>query len=243
MRQLVSRLPSHVSGSLSVNSAGVFARGFSTEMRQNEDSLPFIQRQYVARRVKGTGGSREYLLLPPNTAVKDAKRDESLIAATLFSHRNIVFGARSCKEEYSILDLCPPLLTMAIRDAGIDGEQPQALASLAGLNQWVKDSLQSRVSSELEILRSSDPTGFDAVQSIATGIPRPGQERIGLGTFQDAEKGWKKIAAEFVELGLSQEASLYQKEGARLVAIEHLADKNPKYLASAGGAMARLFFV
>jgi hypothetical protein len=41
----------------------------------------------------------------------------------------------------------------------------------------------------------------------------------------------------------SQEAELYQAAGGQLVGIEYLADQQPSYLQSAGGAMARFFFL
>lgn len=218
------------------------------------DDLGYIRKHYVVHKRGDIGngsGSREYLLLPPHRTIKDAMEDKSLKAASLMAHRNIIFGARvfvphdnHLQQPYSLRSgICLPLVDRAVQDAGENGEQPQAIASLAGLCSWVTKCLETGESAELETLRSTDAISFDAVQSIATGIPKPGNPGIGIGTYRDAEAGWKKLATEFVNLGLSDEAALYRERGARLVAIEHLADKNPRYLASAGGAMARLFFL
>ena len=206
--------------------------------------LRYIQKNYqVQRRGDPDYGSREYLLLPPGATIQDDKQDDSPAVAKLLAHRNIIFGARPL-HGFSMKEVCLPLVDQAVDDAGANGEQPQAIASLTGLCDWVKNCLESSSGSEqLEILRSSHPSALEAVQAIATGIPRAGHSVVGVGTFRDAEEGWKKLAKEFVELELSEEASLYQERGARLVGIEHLADRNPDYLASAGGAMARLFFL
>ncbi len=200
--------------------------------------LETIQNQYIVHRRGDAGyGSREYLLVPPNVVP-----DKSTAAATLLAHRNIVFGARSLLG-YPMKEVCSPLVDQAVRDAGENGEQPQAIASLAGLCDWVKECLDSRASKQLELLRASDPLTWEAVVAVATGIPRPGHTVVGVGTFRDAEEGWKQLAKEFVELELSEEAELYRHQGARLVGIEHLADRNPEYLVSSGGAMARFFFL
>jgi hypothetical protein len=210
----------------------------------NPVDLEYIRKQYKVRRRGDSGyGSREYLLLPPNMTPEDAQLDPSLPAAALLAHRNIIFGARAL-HGFAMKDVCYPLVDKAVQDASENGEQPQAIASLTGLCDWVKECIETSSGSEqLESLRSNDPGSFEAVQSIATGIPRPGHSVVGVGTFRDAEEGWKTLAKEFVALELSEEAELYMLRGARLVGIEHLADRNPDYLASAGGAMARLFFL
>ena len=95
----------------------------------------------------------------------------------------------------------------------------------------------------LERLHHHDPAGLEAVRAIVTGIPREGHSVVGQGTYRDAEQAWKAFASEYVELGLASEASLYKEHGGKLVSIEHMADQNPVYLKSAGGAMARMFFV
>jgi hypothetical protein len=220
-------------------------------------NLDYIQKYYVVHRRGDPGhGSREYLLLPPDATAEDLV-DPSLkqAAGALLAHRNVLFGARSFCDDYSLSQVCLPLVEVAMKDAGENGEQPQAIASLAGLSEWVQrclddetasDATSSSSSSSHELFRlqtSDDPTAYEAVRSIATGIPRQGHSVVGIGTYRDGEEGWKALAREFVELELCEEANLYQQQGGKLVAIEHMADKNPDYLQTAGGAMARLFFL
>lgn len=216
----------------------VTSRFSSTEL-----DLPYVQQKYQVHRRGDDGyGSREYMLLPPNATPEDAVNDGSINVAALLAHRNIVFGARSF-QGFALQEVCPPLVDMAVRDAGENGEQPQAIASLSGLCSWVEACLESKESLELESLRSMDPNAFEAVKAIATGVPRKGHSVVGAGTYRDGEDGWKKLATEYVERDLAEEASLYRSLGARVVGIEHLADRNPEYLSSAGGAMVRLFFL
>ena len=80
------------------------------------------------------------------------------------------------------------------------------------------------------------------VTAIATGIPREGHRVVGQGTFRDGEAGWEALAEEFINKELAEEVELYRAREGTVVGIEHLADTNPQYLKSAGGAMARLFF-
>ena len=98
-------------------------------------------------------------------------------------------------------------------------------------------------SEELDRLQREDSLSFEAVQAIATGIPRKGHSVVGIGTYRDGELGWKALSREFIERKLSEEVNLYANRGGRVVEIEHMADQNPRYLKSAGGAMARLFFL
>jgi hypothetical protein len=212
--------------------------------------LDYIQKYYVVHRRGDPGhGSREYLLLPPDATPEDLV-DPSLKkgAGALLAHRNVLFGARSfC--DYSLSQVCLPLVDLAMKDAGENGEQPQAIASLAGLSEWVQscfDEKSDATSNSHELARlqtSDDSTAYEAVRAIATGIPRQGHSVVGIGTYRDGEEGWKALAREFVELELCEEANLYQQRGGKLVAIEHMADKNPDYLQTAGGAMARMFFL
>jgi hypothetical protein len=175
------------------------------------------------------------MLIPPGG-------ESSNKVAALLAHRNMMFGART----YEGLDLqvCHKLIPVALEDCAKEGEQPQAIASLAGLCDYVQECLENHHNSRvLEALQATDRKGLEAVQAIATGVPREGHSVVGIGTYRDGEMGWKAIAKEFVELKRSPEVELYKKHGAQLVAIEHLADKNPDYLKTAGGAMARMFFL
>lgn len=76
--------------------------------------------------------------------------DDSLVIASLRAHRNILFGAKvhdnnnnNNKNEkskaYTVADVCPPLVHVALEDAGHNGEQPQAMSTLHGLCEWVQN--------------------------------------------------------------------------------------------------------
>ena len=182
-------------------------------------------------------GSREYVLLPPHLPLAEATRSDEI--ARLRAHRNIMFGAQAADEELEIT--CRPLLEAALDDCSLQGEQVQALSTLHGLSAWVADCCHQKQSSQ--VLSKLDPVVREAVQAIATGLPRPGHSVVGQGTFRDGAAGWQALAEEFITLQLSPECRLYQAHGAQLLTVEHLADRQPAYLASAGGAMARFVFL
>lgn len=191
-------------------------------------------------------GSREYVLLPVEVSPDELKADPNLKLASIRAHRNVVFGARILREDGgSLVDLCGPLLDAALVDASGPGEQPQALSSLAGLCLWVTRSIEGTEESEVlkKLETGDDVEAFEAVKAIATGVPRPGHNVVGDGTYRDGGKGWQALAQEFVQLEKSDEVKLYLSRGGTLVAVEHLADQSEEYLRSAGGAMARFFFV
>jgi hypothetical protein len=119
----------------------------------------------------------------------------------------------------------------------------QAMSTLHGLSEWVVDCLTEPESSAALQGFKEDILVFEAVQAIATGVPRLGHSVVGQGTLRDGEFGWTALATEFVRLGLSEEGRVYQAHRAELVSIEHLADMQPTYLKTAGGAMARLVFI
>lgn len=93
---------------------------------------------------------------------------------------------------------------------------------------------------------------LEAVTSIATNTPRPGHSVLGAGTYRDAQDPWIHLAWEYTQLsnpwdescraGL-EELMVYKSRSGEVSAIEHLAHREQGYLKSAGGAMARLFFV
>ncbi len=206
--------------------------------------IAFILEHYrIHRREKegSQGFSREYLLLPPDIYVPQVLQDPSLPAAALFAHRNVLFGARSF-HGYDLQDVCLPLVRAALEEseASEPGQQPQAVASLSGLSEWVAGCFESQ---ESKILQTLDESSLEAVKAIATGIPRPGHSVVGQGTFRDGQKAWEELGREYASKGLSKETSLYEAEGGKLVNIEHLADQSPDNMKSAGGAMARLFFL
>ena len=197
----------------------------------------------VHRRGDPDYGTREYLLLPANATLEQVKIDPRLSIASLFAYKNIIFGARvqqfNPSLSFDILEACKPLLEAALIDAGDVGEQPQAMASLAGLCQFV----QTCVEKDDIILKGIDDISLEACKAIASGVPRPGHSVVGAGTFRDGQAGWDVLAREFIKRNLAQEVNLYKSLGGELVGIEHLADKSDAYIKTAGGAMCRLFFV
>jgi hypothetical protein len=193
----------------------------------------------VHKRGDTTGyGSREYLLLPPTATLEQVKVDPKVSIASLFAHKNIIFGAK-VNDSFDMIEACSPLLQAALHDAADVGEQPQAVASLAGLCNFVENCLEQ----EDPILKELDSLSLEACTAIATGIPRAGHSMVGFGTFRDGQDGWEILAKEFVNRNLSQEANLYKTQGGELVRVEHLADDSEAYMKTAGGAMSRLFFV
>ena len=220
-------------------------RSFSST-QSDLPELAFILENFTVHRIQNNeNGPTEYILVPPETPI-DFSVDPSAKFASIYRHRNIMFAARSFRPQYSVEDICLPLVEVALQEATENnpGEQPQAIASLKGLCKWVDSAVQGSVhSTELARLQQNDKAGFEAVQAIATGVPRSGHSVVGMGTYRDGAEGWKALAKEFVETSMSDECNLYQKRDARLVDIEHLADRSPSYLQSAGGAMARFFFL
>lgn len=156
------------------------------------------------------------------------------------------------KPDLDLVEACQKLVGVAKDDASAHGEQPQALASLHGLCDWVTSCINKDGEGSLEltkIIHRRDETGddviYEAVKAIATGTPRPGHRVVGVGTYRDGKVGWEALAKEFAttQAKLAEEAELYRSMGGELVAVEYLADRSEKYLKSAGGAMARFFFL
>jgi len=217
-----------------------FAQGCSLAQRSTFTSTVFPD-AIVHVRGDTPYGSREYILLPPHVALLDA---DKMKIATLRAHRNILFAAKSNNVNYDTPDICIRLVDAALEDAAAQGEQPQAIAGLHGLCDWIRDSLAGTIDNQLlDEIKESDPISFEAVQAIATGQPRPGHSVVGEGTYRDGQEAWKQLAREYVKQGMAPECILYKKRGAELVDIEHLADTKPDYMKAAGGAMARLFFL
>jgi hypothetical protein len=161
------------------------------------------------------------LLLPAHATLEQVKVDPKVSIASLFAHKNILFGAR-VQHSFDLVPACPPLLQAALQDASMVGEQPQAMASLAGLCSFVETCFETNDT----ILSAPHPVALDACKAIATGIPRPGHSVVGVGTFRDGRAGWDVLAREFVMRGLAPEANLYKSNGGEVVNIEHLADKS-----------------
>lgn len=171
-------------------------------------------------------------------------------------------------KQRKLAEVCAPLLKAALEDASVEGEQPQAMATLHGLCDWVTKCLEqddnssnegsdssstysSKALQEIKTEYDDNMLTYHAIRAMATGIPREGHSVVGQGTFRDGEKGWEALAQEFLEIPhpdggnkmLAEEVDLYRSNGGTVVAIEHLADTKPDYLRSAGGTMVRLFFL
>jgi hypothetical protein len=216
--------------------------------KSNEQSSPspsFV----IHKRGDHPYGSREYLLMPAHVgsmSLHDKVLEDAGKVAGLFAHRNIVFGAYTVDPHAVLAEVCQPLLHMALMDASGPGEQAQALATLHGLCQWVQECMEGKKTSKaLHVLKEENNIAYEACRAIAYGVPRPGHSVLGVGTFRDGKDGWDVLAKEFIQLKLSPECQLYESSGfeAQLVGIDHLADTRPAYVKSAGGAMARYFFV
>lgn len=101
-------------------------------------------------------GVRKYLLLPRSTQESISYQDrqqqqQQNVIASLHANKNIIFGAKlhgsiSTLETRvyvsDFLSACGPLLNVAKEDASMNGQQPQALATLNGLCSWVNECLE-----------------------------------------------------------------------------------------------------
>mmetsp|Transcript_11051 Transcript_11051/g.16103 ORF Transcript_11051/g.16103 Transcript_11051/m.16103 type:complete len:287 (+) Transcript_11051:88-948(+) len=211
------------------------------------------------------------------------EKPDPVTIASICVKRNIIFGARqhvksTSKEEgkndKGLVKTCLPLLKRGLELAGSEGNQPQGLATLNGLSAYCRRALNNPETSEamVELMDLAQNKGdessaiiLEAVQAVATQVPRKGHIIVGDGTYQDARPGWTKLAEEYATLrgpgnekdktiddGISNgvddfnlvegEPQLFQKMGATLVNIEYIGDENPRYWIQSGGAMARFFF-
>ncbi|KAL7580990.1 hypothetical protein ACA910_005803 [Epithemia clementina (nom. ined.)] len=86
---------------------------------------------------------------------------------------------------------------------------------------------------------------LEAVCALATGISRPADSpNMRKPTLlTDGRFPWEALAREFVQKQPSDECQLYITAGGELVEVQHDAEQSPKYMAAAGGAMARFFFM
>jgi hypothetical protein len=128
-----------------------------------------------------------------------------------------VFGAKVVNKTLgSISNVCPRLL-----DAAIVTGATRARSTLHGLSNWV---LKERLP-----LPADD---YNTTQvKLLTEICKGNLEKYDPNL-------WEPLARDFCELGLGEEANLYlQKEGSKLVGIEHLTDVGD-FSNESGGAMA-----
>ena len=128
--------------------------------------------------------------------------------------------------------------------------------AIKNLNKSDKPRSKQRISNKSKSYSIGNETQrlqqLEAVTAIATNTPRPGHSVLGAGTYRDAEDPWIHLAWEYTQLsnpwdefcrdGL-EELMVYKSRSGEVSAIEHLAHREQGYLKSAGGAMARLFFV
>jgi hypothetical protein len=183
------------------------------------DAVVDLSRAVVKARGDLPYGSREYRLLVPTlssqsrTTLTGSTIDSLVVVARLRAHRNIIFGATVVADAFAtpggfpsttttqhhvvplvprLVDVCSPLVALALRDAGSQGEQPQAMATLHGLSAWVRSCLQeedddsslvpllspqcdSHVLLQLarrQPMTEADRVALEAVRAIATGVPR-----------------------------------------------------------------------
>lgn len=202
---------------------------------------------------KNPNGPRQYILVPDGTPLDLAKKVDKLHLARLSADGNLIFHAKVVQRSLgSHSHVCKTLLEMALTDLSSGGETPQALASLDGLCDAVSDAIRSEgqemeesgsnIPSILAALKANDEKSYEAIKSIATGIPREGHSVVGQGTYRDGEQGWKKLAEEYVSSGTASEAQLFIANGAKLIGIEHLADTSSEGLMDAGGSLAKFHF-
>jgi hypothetical protein len=182
-------------------------------------------------------GSRQYRVVD---------KSQQTVIASIHAHRNIIFGAKIHQQGHSLVESCRTILSEAVHDAGSNGEQPQSIAAMNGLCEWVIRQGLERPESTNKTIQSLTDFQLEAVRAIATGVPRAGHSVVGPGTHRDAGDAWESLARDYIQCKTEaddDECVLYQANGGQLVAIELLADTKPEYLISAGGAMARFFLL
>lgn len=224
-------------------------QSFRSFFASSTDHTTLLENAVIHRILSNEGddvyGSREYALIPQDIPVELAIKDSKLKLASIRANRNIIFGAKVITKSIGDMqEVCGGLVDVALEDASSQGEQPQGLATLHGLSDWVVRGINEQEDIKvLTTLQERDPQTYEAVVAIATGVPRESHTVVGMGTFRDGQYGWGELAKEFVKRKLGDEVKLYESKGGELVAIEHLADHSEEYIKSAGGAMARFFFL
>ena len=216
-----------------------------TFFASSTDHTTLVEQAVVHRIGDDAYGTREYVLVPNNIPLEFVKKDGKLKLASLHAKQNVIFGAKvNTRSIGSMVDVCGSLMDAALQDAASQGEQPQGLASLDGLCEWVAKGIADEEEIELlEKIQNNDPKSYEAVVAIATGVPRESHTVVGMGTFRDGQYVWGELAKEFVRRKLGEEPVLYESKGGEMVSIEHLADHSEGYIETAGGAMARFFFL
>ena len=211
-------------------------------------------------------GSETFTLLPRGIQIDSDVDDGELMGviksariASLRRSQDVIFGASVDAPDLDLFSACRPLVESALNSVGEMGKQPQAVAALHGLCDWVVRRLdegdetpggESGTLPELRRAAEGDGeigrkarTSLEAVRAIATGEPRPGHSVLGAGTYRDGREAWEGLAREYAMTPGAEEVALYRWGGGEVVAVEYLADTSAAYLRSAGGSMIRLFFL
>lgn len=176
--------------------------------------------------------AREYVLAPADIPLEFVMRDPKLKLASLFANKNVIFGGQVKTVNIGgMVDVCGRLVDAALEDASLQGQRPQGLATLRGLCEWVVKGINGEHDIPLlNTLRNVDPTMYEAVVTVATGLE---EESHGMDPFRHGQHGWEE---------LEEEATLYLSKGGELTTIEPWARTSESGLRHAGGAMAKFLF-
>lgn len=148
---------------------------------------------------------------------------------------SILFGAKVVNSTLGApKDVCGRLVDAALQDGG---STVRAQSSLRGLSEWVQDGLNQPQNSSCETLASLDDA---TVQVLRDGMVAYDTDNKSKNPDKNAalfESVWDKLARDFLQQKLGDEAALYQSKGGVLSEIIHHADDSD-YARSSGGSMA-----
>ena len=83
----------------------------------------------------------------------------------------------------------------------------------------------------------------EAVECVANGVTRPGQESLGAWTYQAARHGIEPLALKYAGIDDADwECSMYKEAGAKLVGVHWMHDKSEEALRSSAGCTASFEF-
>ena len=186
------------------------------------------------------GGTRQYVMAAHGMDLDTITKVPQLHLARIYlgPDGSTIYGARSVNRTLgSISDVCSRVLDAAMTDAMAGGgtSAMRARSTLHGLSEWAEGGLgvtEKKGSGPIRCLGDMLVEDREAVRIVASG------KALGGGEAYDAARGgWESLAAEFVGLGLGDEAALYGSRGGVLERIEHLADDGD-FADASGGAMA-----
>ena len=82
-----------------------------------------------------------------------------------------------------------------------------------------------------------------AVECVAQGVARPGQEALGAWTYQAARHGIEPLALKYAAIeDADWECTMYKEAGAKLVGVHWMHDKSEEALRSSAGCTASFEF-